>query len=422
MYIGEHGEYASGGYVYDFRGSLTNLKGNLSELHRLSWIDDRTRAIIIQMSLYNPNIRMFTSGTLLAEFLTTGSVIPTARFEPLDFESKSTRTESRRSSHLRLLCLDLDFSSLFHLMLAIAYLIVIGYLMIEEMRSVRRLKWIYFRQFWSYIQWGIIVCSWLTFAIYLWRHQEMQRIGTRFQTSKGDVYINLQLATYVNDMLTFLLGFCCFFSTIKLLRFARYTQHLSLFGDTIHHARKDLVSFTCSFFIMFLAFLFLFYSLFASKMWACSNLLHTAQMLFEMILMKFDASELTSADAFLGPLCFVVFIFFVVFIGMTMFISIIGDSFRIVQQNHRMNHDEEHDMFAFIWYTFQRWIGRLFRTVLILPTIDYSYLGIRKCNESDQRNKQMRSEYRDPIEDFPAKIDQLLEALNRVAIHSKSLL
>lgn len=87
IYVGEHGKYSSGGYVYEFRGSLNHLRGNLSTLHRLSWIDDRTRAILIQISLYNPNIQMFVSVTLLMEFLSTGSLIPTARFEPIDLQS-----------------------------------------------------------------------------------------------------------------------------------------------------------------------------------------------------------------------------------------------------------------------------------------------------------------------------------------------
>lgn len=87
LYVGEHATYASGGYVYECRGSLVHLRQNLSELHRLTWIDDRTRAVLIEMSLYNPNIAMFTSVTLLMEFLATGNLIPTARFEPIEFQS-----------------------------------------------------------------------------------------------------------------------------------------------------------------------------------------------------------------------------------------------------------------------------------------------------------------------------------------------
>ena len=83
--IGEHGIYSGNGYVYEYRGSLNDLRKNLSELYRLGWIDQQTRAIVIQMTLFNPNVRLFTSVTLLSEFLSTGGVFTSARIEPLDF-------------------------------------------------------------------------------------------------------------------------------------------------------------------------------------------------------------------------------------------------------------------------------------------------------------------------------------------------
>ena len=88
--LGNHGEYAGGGYVYEFRGRLSDIRNNLSLLHQLSWIDNQTRAIIIQMTLYNPNVQLFTSVSFLAEFLSVGSIDLQARFEPINFSSKFT--------------------------------------------------------------------------------------------------------------------------------------------------------------------------------------------------------------------------------------------------------------------------------------------------------------------------------------------
>lgn len=87
VYIGNHETYGSGGYVYEFRGHISDLRSNISKLHQLGWIDDKTRAVIIQCTLYNPNVQLFTSVTLLIELLPTGEIIPTARFEPLNFQS-----------------------------------------------------------------------------------------------------------------------------------------------------------------------------------------------------------------------------------------------------------------------------------------------------------------------------------------------
>ena len=85
VYVGDHGSYSGNGYVYEFRGRLTDLQSNLSTLHQLRWIDNQTRAVIIQFTLYNPNVQLFTAVTLLMELLSTGGIYPSARFEPISF-------------------------------------------------------------------------------------------------------------------------------------------------------------------------------------------------------------------------------------------------------------------------------------------------------------------------------------------------
>ena len=89
VYVGDHATYGSGGYVYEFRGRRSQLQSNLTQLHRFGWIDTKTRAVIIQCTLYNPNAQLFTSVTLLIELLSTGGIIPTARFEPISFQRKN---------------------------------------------------------------------------------------------------------------------------------------------------------------------------------------------------------------------------------------------------------------------------------------------------------------------------------------------
>lgn len=85
VYVGNHGSYLGGGYVYEFRGRLPELRYNISQLRQLGWIDSQTRAVIIQLTLYNPNVQLFTSVLLLAEFLSSTNVDLTARFEPISF-------------------------------------------------------------------------------------------------------------------------------------------------------------------------------------------------------------------------------------------------------------------------------------------------------------------------------------------------
>jgi hypothetical protein len=80
-------------------------------------------------------------------------------------------------------------------------------------------------------------------------------------------------------------------------------------------------------------------------------------MLFEMLLFQFDITEMRQANTYLGPMCFALFMFFVAFIGMTMFISIIIDNFRMVRKQNKIIYSQDYDMLIFIWNKFKRWIG-----------------------------------------------------------------
>ncbi|CAF4120390.1 unnamed protein product, partial [Adineta steineri] len=378
-YIGEFGTYRGGGYVYEFRGRLSDMKTNLSKLHQLDWIDEKTRAVFIQLTLYNPNVQLLIAVTLLAEFLPTGGVYTTARFEPINFYT---------------------FTSILQLVCTILYIFFIIYFIIIEIRLLFELRLKYFYQFWSIIQLGIIGCSLGSIGVYFWRFQETNRISQLFEQTNGYIYINLQLAVYVNDILTFLLGYCCFFSTIKCFQLLRFNQQISLFAETLKYCAKALISFSIMFAVVFMSFLCLFYLLFVSKLSSCSSLLQTAQMLFKMTLIKCNASEITGADAFLGPICFILFIFLVVFVCLSMFLSIINDSFRHAKENQK----ENQVMLSFMLKKFLRWTG------------------LKKLNQSEiqeERDCRMRSQYFDPIENFPDRMDQLLEALNRIYIDQK---
>ena len=88
VYFGEYATYRSGGYVYEFRDSSSQIRTDLSQLHQLGWIDRQTRAVLIQMNLYNPSIPIFTSATILIEILPSSGIYANARFEPIDFSGK----------------------------------------------------------------------------------------------------------------------------------------------------------------------------------------------------------------------------------------------------------------------------------------------------------------------------------------------
>jgi hypothetical protein len=113
---------------------------------------------------------------------------------------------------------------------------------------------------------------------------------------------------------------------VKLIRLRRFNQRIYLFIQTFKQAGKELISFAMMFSIVVFSFICLFYLLFNSKIWSCSSL-------FQMMLMNFDAHQLSGAAAFFGSFCFSIFILIVVFVCMLMLLSIINKMFRQTREN-----------------------------------------------------------------------------------------
>ena len=80
LFINQDNELDNSGYEYEFRGRLNEMQSNLTALRNLSWIDSLTRVVIIQLTLYNPNVELFTSITFLSEFLSTGGACSSISF------------------------------------------------------------------------------------------------------------------------------------------------------------------------------------------------------------------------------------------------------------------------------------------------------------------------------------------------------
>lgn len=230
-------------------------------------------------------------------------------------------------------------------------------MMITMIQSIIKQKFVYFRKFWSLIDLGIIVCSWTIVGLYIWKYQEFNHIGDLFKKTNGYTYINLQTAVYIDNLCIYLLSFCCFFATIKFVYLCRFNYRLMYFIKTLQHASKSILSFTLMFSIVYWAFMVLFYFLFISKLRQCSTIFQTAEMLFEMTLLKFDAQDIYDSASILGPISFSLFILLVVFVCLSMFLTILNESFRYVRNNFNEKSTEYYDILSFMFSKLQRLLG-----------------------------------------------------------------
>ena len=51
--------YGGGGYILRIRGYITDMQKNIELLKKENWIDNRTRALIVEFSVYNAQVALF---------------------------------------------------------------------------------------------------------------------------------------------------------------------------------------------------------------------------------------------------------------------------------------------------------------------------------------------------------------------------
>ena len=188
------------------------------------------------------------------------------------------------------------------------------------------------KRFWSWLEWSFIACFIASVVFYFNQYEEMKKNGKIFQQTNGYSYIDMKRLTTSHQLFSTFMACTCFLSTLRFLYFCQYHHRLSTFNRTLSGVSSELFAFSLMFSFVFIAFLCLFYLLFIGKLSACATVLETSRMLFEMSLLKFDAHELSDAASFLGPITFTLFIIIVVFICLSMFVSIIMDHYRLTRQ------------------------------------------------------------------------------------------
>ena len=307
----------------------------MSALKQTDWIDRQTRAVFVEFSVYNPNINLVMVSTILIEFLSSGSILAMAKFDTLNLFGQA--------SFGGVLAL------IEYLVVAIVMMFIIYFMIIEIRTLIRSGIKKYIGDFWGIIEWSIIMTAWISFAMFIVRLNAASQVLTFFKETSGFGYMKLQTANDCNQILTFSLGLCATFSTIKLLKILRFNRSISHLGQTLKMCFYELVLFSIVFFILWIAFVQLMYLTYSSHIRGYATLIKSMDTAFQVMLGKFDTSELMIANPILAPIILACYYMAVVYFSLNIFVTIIISSFEIVRAQSKLN-PNEFDFYTHVAY------------------------------------------------------------------------
>lgn len=326
---GEFGVYGGGGYVQDLDTEEATSRLWIKSLQDNGWLERGTRAVFIDFNLYNANINLFCVVRLLCEFPATGGVI----------SSWTLRT-------VKLIRYVSTFDDVVMACECI-FVLFIAYYIVEEALEIKRHRWSYFPSFWSILDLLIIAISICCISFNIFRTIMVNKNIESEVNKSMNKFVDLDEVSYWQLVFNYTLAITVFLAWVKLFKFISFNKTMTQLSMTLGACVKDLIGYSVMFFMVFLAFAQLGYLLFGSEVEDYAKFETCIFSQFRILLGDFNFDDLERANRILGPVYFVLFVFFMFFILMNMFLAIIIDTYSEVKAelSHRKNDFEMTDYF-----------------------------------------------------------------------------
>ena len=148
---GKIADYPAGGYVADLTEHVDQASSLLRELETHQWVDQYTRAVIIEFNLLNPNSKLFNQVMLVFEYIPDGSTLFTTNINVVQLYRYA------------------GSAGVVALLSEIACGIFVFVITIMELIKIVRLRLRYFKDFWNVLQWSALILFYIAVALYTMR-------------------------------------------------------------------------------------------------------------------------------------------------------------------------------------------------------------------------------------------------------------
>ena len=337
-YTGGIETYSGGGYVLElshiYYKALRQVKAARDEL----WLDQYTRSLFMEFTLYNPNSNFFCAVTFVMETPPTGGVFPHS--EVIAY---------------RLYRYVGDFQS-FVLACEVFFFAFVLYFTYREAKKLYKTRRMYFKEVWNLMNLTDLILCWIAISYYFiclglrkWTINLYHKDPTKF--------ISFQYVSTWQLMFESVLGVTVFVTCIKFIKMFRFNRRIFLLSCTLKQAGGELLQYLLVFSINFLAFSQIYHFLLGSSHDSFSSLFSTMQKLLSVLLGKFSYHEMRiHSYRVLGAITFFLYIVVTNFLFLNVLIAIIIESFKVVkQQNDKMQN--EFEMLDFITKRFKDFLG-----------------------------------------------------------------
>ena len=317
-YTGVYANYLGGGYVYLLYAntSVAQIQSDLAELKVNNWIDKQTSALFIEFSLFNANKNLFAYCTILFEILPTGNILISHEFDPISLYADEAPV---------------------NIFLDILYLFATVIFIVEQVLLIIKLKKQYVKHFWPYVTLSLVIFSWVSFAMYMYRVFEKYILLNKISKNTGQV-INFQSLSHWNNAMIICLSACCFLGSIKLFEILNFSRTIQLLIKVFLKCFQELCGLMLIFTFILFAYINLSYLILMENNAQFSTISRSISTTFLIIIGKFNSKSFYTP---LGSVMFISFHVALIFVLLNLFISTLCNNFSQIRADYKTKHNNE---------------------------------------------------------------------------------
>lgn len=305
--VGRTNTYSGNGYVANLGYNEETSWTVLADLHSHNWIDKQTRAVFAEFTVYNGNINLFVTAFLYLETLPTGGAFPWADFKVFNGYRYSAKD---------------GLQSMWAEMLFIIFII---YFAVREMRKLLKQKLAYFKSFFNLIEAVLIPLYIVIFVLIIARWLTTSANIKSFKQNPKD-FVSFQYSAATDSALMAVIGITCFLLNIKFLRLLQFAKLFFVIGKVIQAFTYPLMMFMVPFTGYFLLFCWCAHLGFGGQLEEFQTIPRTLTTQFLHLLGATDFESIKNASPIFGPMYFLAYSIFMLFVAFNMFMAIICES------------------------------------------------------------------------------------------------
>lgn len=356
---GYYGTYSGSGFVLDLPLNLTGAKTRVSELEAWSWLDQRTRAVIVELNTMSPNVNMFANVKLLFEFPPTGGVFTRQEITPFRTVQLSLALAATDDATMTFGLLILTTSMFLILFVYCVFLIV--------KNGLR-----FFSYFWSYVDVIILLLYFILICAYMNVFGLAAREATFDPEVLGDPEMFFPLGKFCTNF-EFgdnMLACVCLFAWLKVLKYFTLSRIFMGYVRAVERCIVNLIRFASLLFLVLFGFAVAFYLGYGTD----NNIFGTLWGSLVAVICApaggVDLSPIIDADELLGAALLLIYIVVVFLLLLNVFMAVCVDTYSVCMYQLSQGMDEKSHPNPTVVFLYTYW-SALFKTKLVgKETID----------------------------------------------------